>query len=211
MEHLRRELQRLRSRRAMRQARRSEQSGVSPFTLQVAILISVLLDYDFSAGAAWLVLRRRRGTLLSPEIDDAHAKAILEDEFLKLDVQVLASWADPEDMSLSRSVKRTAAKFAREYRLAAWVRQQNATGAVVPSRVLAEKYNSGSGAPDAYNLTAPVNISSSTSHGRVWAYRWRRLFGARHMRLRWQDPEPLQETRIKVRQNAFSSFPHVST
>ena len=202
MEQLRKELQKLRQQQCMRKRRRVQDTNLSPYTLQTALLISLLLGYDFSAGAAWLLLRRRRGTQLSAEVDGPQAQALLEDAFLGIDARVLAAWTDPADVSLSGSIRKTAAKYAREYRLATWVQQRNTVGAVVPSCTLLEKYTSSS--DPALDDMAPLpGISPTTSHGRVWAYRWRKTFGARHMKMRIQDPTPLEEIRMKVRRNAF--------
>jgi len=200
MEQLRKELHKLRSQQYMRNRRRDAQTNLSSFTMQTALLICVILDYDFAAGAAWLLLRSRRGTALADGVDSSQARALLEDQFLKMDVHVVASWTGPVDSPLTSIVKKTAATFARGHRLAEWVRQKNTQGAVVPSRALLEQYNAGVDAT--LDALAPFSgISSTTAHARVWACRWRRGFGAKHARLRFQAPEPLEETRLKVRRN----------
>lgn len=139
MEPLRKELRTLRARRGMQKLRTDADTGLSALTLQTALLISVILGYDFAAGAAWLFLENRRGTPLAPGVDRSQAKAMLEDAFLKADVDKLASWTDPDSATLSSCVKKTAAKFARGYKLAAWAGHQNMKGAVVPTRSLVQK------------------------------------------------------------------------
>ena len=206
MEQLRKKLRRLQARQLMQQRRRDEKTNLSQFTLQTALLISLVLGYDFSAGAAWLQVRRRRGTPLAEGLHPAQVSAMLEDAFLDADVHELAAWTDPDHCPLSISVRTTAANYVRGRRLAEWVREQNTSrGAVVPSRVLVHRYNS-SPCAAVVGLAPFSAASTASSSGRVWASRWRATFGGKHMRLRLQDPVSLEERRSKVWRNVMFVF-----
>ena len=54
MDETRRELRRLQQRAQKQARRRDDTTGLSQWVLQTALLIALLTNYDFSAGAEWL-------------------------------------------------------------------------------------------------------------------------------------------------------------
>ena len=145
----------------------------------------------------WLRLKKRRGTPLAEGVEPSEVQEVLEAAFMKEDEATLAAWSDPEDPSLSVSVRRTADKFVRGYRLAKWVEEQNAAeGVAVPSASLLEHWNS-SAEDAAQGALVAVPVPNNSS-GRCWATRWRRQFGGRPMQLRVEEPLPLDVRRSKA-------------
>ena len=200
MMQLQSELRRLRKQQSDMRRRRDALTGLSRWTLETAVLICLLLSYDFSAGAYWLQMRRRRGTPLPHGLDASQVTALLEDVFLNSDECVLATWTDPVHSPLLQTVMRTATSFVRGYALAAWVRQRNAQGVVVPRTLLVERYSAPVGVVGHGMLIgAAMSASCSAACVRQWASRWRHRFGGKHMRLRVEDPVPLAEQRSKAR------------
>lgn len=197
MDAVQQDLRRLRNKASKRKARMYAGTQMSQWTMQTA-LIALALNYDFAAAAAWLMQKRRRGTVIEGMTDRA-AVAIVEDAFLQADVQQLALWTDPENCPLGRTIQETANKYVQGYRLAAWVREQNIKkGAVVPSRLLINWRNtSPTNAVEAPSVArgAPMTLLSSA---RVWAARFRKKFGGKHMALRTENPTSLDERRTKV-------------
>ena len=142
----------------------------------------ITLDCEFLAQASWRLLRNRRGTQLVDGTGADQAKHMLDEVVLKMDVQVLASWPDPAANTLSMCIRKTAAKFARGDRLATWARYENTFVAAVPTRSLVQRFNSEADA-NIDSLGPCLTVTPTTSYGRVWAWRWRHAFGARHMKL----------------------------
>lgn len=197
MEAVRSDVRRLQKRLDNQRRRRDTRTQLSHWTLQTAILIALLLGYDFSAAAEWLQRKRRRGSALPDGAVADEVVSMLEEVFLEMDVDVLASWVDEKDSPLGVTVKKTAEQFVRGYRLACWVRTTNANrGCAVPTQLLIDQYN-GSLASRQNALLQPIN-STVLSSGRSWASRWRAAFGGKHTKLRVEDPIPLEERRSKV-------------
>ena len=207
MEQLRKDVRRLQKRSHMQQKRRAEGTSLSHFTLQTAMLIALLLQYDFSAAAVWLQTRRRRGTQLPEGLTETEVVQMVKNVFLAADVQELATWTDAESRPLSDSVRKAAADFARGHRLAKWVREQNySRGVAVPTQLLVKEYNQ-LVRNSAVGPWGATEVSVARSYGRVWASRWRAKFGGRHMRLRLEEPVGLEERRSKAAQKCcFSTF-----
>lgn len=197
------QLRRLRQQAYAASRRREQLTGLSHWTLQTALLICLITNYDFSAGAEWLFQKRRRGTPLPEESDPAQVVRSLENVFLEADVEHLADLVDDSSPlnGSARTVRSTAQQFVRGFRLAQWVRQRNLQGAVVPTRSLIHRLSD----PTPGSEIAPPLFSASSS-GRVWASRWRQKFGAKHMALKVQDTLPLESLRQKVLFNFFGWF-----
>jgi hypothetical protein len=189
MDETRRELRRLQQRAQKQTRRRDDTTGLSQWVLQTALLISLLTNYDFSAGAAWLSQKKRYGAPMPEGEDEASMTRRLEGFFMTCDVTSLATWTEPSLCPLPPTVQRAAHDFVHGRRLSQWVRKRNLEGAVVMTRTLVERYNSQS---------PPACIPIETFGAFMWASRWRRKFGARHMSLRTEDPVPLDERRNKV-------------
>ena len=108
MEQLQRDIRRLQKRAHMQRKRREAATQLSHFTLQTAMLIALIFQYDFSAAAAWLQARKRRGTPLPEGITETEVVQLVENVFLSADVHELAAWADSESCPLSDTVRKTA-------------------------------------------------------------------------------------------------------
>jgi hypothetical protein len=198
MEDVRQELRRLRQRSWAQAQRREPLTGLSHWCLQTALLISTTLNYDFSAGADWLLLPRRRGLAVPTGMDKQRAVAELEQFFLGVDVDVLATWSDVQNNPLPLTVRNEADAFIRSHGLAVWIRGRNLAGAVVPTAAVIERYNSLAevAVPGAMpRIAAALPILSA---GRSWATRWRQKHGAKHMGMRTEDPMPVDEIRAKA-------------
>lgn len=191
-------LRRLRQQVYVSAKRRETNTNLSQWTLQTALLVALLLNYDFAAGAEWLHQRRRRGTQLAEGSCPEQTASSLEDYFLESEVDELALWCDAEHSPLSRTVWKTACEFVQGHRLAQWVRQRNVQGAAVPVQTLVTKYNMAVGS-DASGLSsvlpAPPPMFSS---GRMWARRWRLKYGGRHAAVKVEDRLPVESLRQKV-------------
>jgi len=192
------QLRRLRQQVYVSAKRREKNTNLSQWTLQTALLVALLLNYDFAAGAEWLHQRRRRGTQLPDGSCPEQTASSLEDFFLNCDVDELALWCDAEHSPLSRTVRKTASAFVHGHRLAQWVRQRNVQGAAVPVQTLVNKYNMGIGS-DASGLSSVLPAPPSMfSSGRMWARRWRLKYGARHAAVKVEARLPVESLRQKV-------------
>ena len=204
MEAVKTDVRRLQKRLDNQRRRRDARTQLSHWTLQTAMLIALILGYDFSAAAEWLHRKRRRGSPLPEGVLVGEVVVMLEEVFLSMAVDVLASWSDREAGPLPLTVRKTAEKYVHGYRLANWVRKHNVSrGCAVPTQLLIDQYNRYVASPENAFLQ-PVD-SSALSSGRSWASRWRAAFGGKHTKLRVEDPIPLEERRIKaVRRNVLS-------
>ena len=197
MEQAQKDLRRLQQRLQKQQQRRVDGTLLSRFTLQTAMLIALLLQYDFTAAAIWVQTRRRRGSQIPEGMAQSDVREMIENAFLAADDHELASWTDSDSSPLPANVRKTAAKFVREYQLATWVQNQNnSKGIAVPSQLLVSEYNKLVKNSD-WGIEGVPEIATS-SWRRVWASRWRAKFGGRHMRLRLEEPVGLEERRSKV-------------
>jgi hypothetical protein len=169
--------------------KREDTFTLSKWCLKTALCISCICNYDFAAGYAWLDDKRRRGATLPAHATQAEIVQLLEEHFLRADVDELMSWVDPPSSTLHRTVLKTAIAFARMHALAGWVEHiNNQCGSVVRTERLIEHYN-------AAGLTQPNDVcllpavQSHTKYcGRKWAQRWRVRFGAKYGHLIVREP-----------------------
>lgn len=81
MEAVQADVRRLQTRQHMKRRRRDARTNLSHWTLQTAMLISLILVCDFSAAAEWLQRKKRRGSPLSEGMERQDVIAMLEDVF----------------------------------------------------------------------------------------------------------------------------------
>ena len=98
----------------------------SPWCVEVALVISCMMQYDFRIGVLWLKYPNRRGAPVPDEFNDCsilHEE--LENRFLVADFNKLTSYLDPPTCQLSATVVKTASRFVLEFRLAEMVWRRN--------------------------------------------------------------------------------------
>ena len=98
----------------------------SPWCVEVALVISCMMQYDFRIGVLWLQYPNRRGAPVPDEFKDSsilHQE--LENRFLAADLNRLTSYLDPPTCQLSATVVKTASRFVVEFRLAEMVWRRN--------------------------------------------------------------------------------------
>ena len=71
----------------------------------------------------------------------AHTRSLLENYFLKADVEQLAQWHDPDHSPLSQTVTKIANDYIRGLRLAEWARRCNEKVSAMPTASLINKFN----------------------------------------------------------------------
>ena len=99
---------------------------ISPWCVEVALVISCMMQYDFRIGVLWLKYPNRRGAPVPDEFNDSsilHEE--LENRFLVADFNKLTSYLDPSTCQLSATVVKTASRFVLEFRLAEMVWRRN--------------------------------------------------------------------------------------
>ena len=107
-------------------AAKRRREKISPWCVEVALVISCMMDYDFRVGVLWLKYPKRRGAPVPDEFKDSsilHEE--LENRFLAADLNRLTSYADPLTCQLSATVVKTASRFVVEFRLAEMVWRRN--------------------------------------------------------------------------------------
>ena len=98
----------------------------SPWCVEVALVISCMMEYDFRVGVLWLKYPNRRGAPVPDEFKDSfflHEE--LENRFLAADLNRLTSYTDPLTCQLNATVVKTASRFVVEFRLAEMVWRRN--------------------------------------------------------------------------------------
>ena len=133
-----------------------------------------------------------------PSKEDQELKAMVEDLFLAVDLDVLTGLCDlanPTDPAAAKE----AVRISEEWRLAQWVERLNVQKGVAPSTdmVLAQLDAHRAELPEA--VRPPWRGAAAEGWARAWAYRWRRRWGARHGKLRAREDMSQEEMRAKVR------------
>ena len=82
-------------------------TSLSPWTLQVALLIALGLDSDFSVGADSLFRKRRRGASLQADTTFQQVQDPLRTDFLNAGVDELSKRGMLENWPLGVTVRRT--------------------------------------------------------------------------------------------------------
>ena len=195
---VRADIERLRNLKRKREERRALGTHMTQNTWGTAVCIGLLADYDFRASACWLNCKHRRGQALPNDSDWDTLLTELRDYFVEADVDFLHRLEDAAATPLSKSMYKTAVKFAAEYKLGLWVRSVNlGKGAAVRTGVLIETYNHDAALSGNAGLLLPIaGVEYST--GRVWAYRWRQRQRASYTSLRDQEALMTEQKQRKV-------------
>ena len=121
--------------------------------------------------------KQGRGAQLEADTNEDSLLKSLEDHFLSCNVDVLASWIDPQHSPLLPSCLKTAAEFAKKQHLANLVREQNTSqGMYVRTATMIGHFNESLRAPEAFGFVSEVEEVSGDM-ARMCAMRWRRRFG----------------------------------
>ena len=191
-------VRRLNQRLYVQAKRRHDTTKLSHWCLQTAMCIAIHFNYDFTHAVLWLQSKQRRGASLDADGDGATLLSDLEEFFLSCDVDVLATWTDPESSPLLSSSLKTAAAFVKKQQLANWVREQNMSrGVSVQTARLVTHFNESLKQPGISGLVPEV-ADVDNFNGRQWARRWRRRFGSRYGCLRVEELIGLEEKREKA-------------
>ena len=191
-------VRRLNQRLYVQAKRRHDTTKLSHWCLQTAMCIAIHFNYDFTHAVLWLQSKQRRGASLDADGDEATLLSDLEEFFLSCNVDVLATWTDPESSPLLSSSLKTAAAFVKKQQLANWVREQNmARGVSVNTNRLISHFNESLSEASCSGLV-PEARELHNINGRQWASRWRRRFGSRYGFLRVEEPVSLEEKRGKA-------------
>ncbi len=179
--------------------RMEETLTVSKWCLETALCIACICNYDFSAGYVWLEDKHRRGAPLPVGVTQARIEQLLENTFLRSDLDHVMSWVDPPSSPLPRTVLKNAIAFARQHQLAGWVGDMNKRcGSVVRTERLIEHYNA-SGLCDMNDVMwLPLVRPHNNTTGRKWAQRWRTKHHALYGALTVREPIALDEIRAKA-------------
>ena len=116
--------------------------GISRWCLQVALVISSMMSNDLRVGVLWLKYPSRRGKPIDGNLDNDRICAILRDHLSRANIDALESWSDPASQAIPDTVKKTAAKFVIDFRLAELVWRRNTRfGAVLDAGTLVNNWN----------------------------------------------------------------------
>ena len=116
--------------------------SISRWCMEVALVISSMMSNDLRVGVLWLKYPSRRGKPIDGNLDNSRICEILRGHLSRADIDALESWSDPANQAISDSVKKTAAKFVIDFRLAELVWRRNTRfGAVVDAGILVNKWN----------------------------------------------------------------------
>ena len=190
-----------RCREAMKRFKQTREQTLtlSKWCLETALCIACICNYDFSAGYDWLQKKQRRGAPLPLGVSQARVEQILEDAYLRADLDHLMSWVDPSSSPLPRTVLETSIAFARQHKLAGWVGDLNKRcGSVVRTERLIEQYNSIGLTEMNDGMWLPVVRPHTSGNGRMWARRWRNKHGGLYGALTVREPIALDEIRCKA-------------
>ena len=197
-----RELRALREQERKYCKRRERSTTLTGWTLRTAMCIASMCAWDFSLAAEWLATRRRRGARPDTEEEqNFDMLQVLEDMFLRLDLEELTNWADPTaERILQGSVTAAATKWILERRTKDWVSERNRRhGQAVRSELVVDQYNAfATSVSDVVEI--PLVGSCATWAGRNWMRRWRERHRGVVGQIRPQEQISLEELR-----NIFSS------
>ena len=153
-EWLGKEIRRLASQE--RRQRKLEGEIISPWCLQVALVIACMTNYEFEKAYTWLRCPKRRGRALPEAISKETLMKLLEEKFMQADLEVLLSYMDDENCLLQRNVKNTAAVYVAELKATENIFTRNwQHGAVVDTEELDLSL-----LDDSTRLTSPYSTSN---------------------------------------------------
>ena len=159
------------------------------------ITIYALADYTAEPAVRFLMDAAKRRKW--PPKAEEDLSRLVEEHFLKTDPEALAAWSDVNAPSDAATVK-VALKYVEQWRLVAWTRNLNYDSGVAPSTesVLLRLEAARAQLPE--ELRPAGQGTSADAKARMWAYRWRRRWGARFMKIRARDDVPLKEMQEKA-------------
>ncbi len=97
--------------------------GLTPWSLGTAVRIASFLKYDLETDTTWHLARRRRGAD-APPVNATTLTKLLEDVFLKMDIDTLGRITDKAMTCVSPSAYTSAVRFVRGHCLANWMRKE---------------------------------------------------------------------------------------
>ena len=159
------------------------------------LTIYALADYTAEPAVRFLMDAAKRRKW--PPKAEEDLSRLVEEHFLKTDPEALAAWSDVNAPSDAATVK-VALKYVEQWRLVAWTRNLNYDSGVAPSTesVLLRLEAARAQLPE--ELRPAGQGTSADAKARMWAYRWRRRWGARFMKIRARDDVPLKEMQEKA-------------
>ena len=125
-----------------RKKRLRDDVPITPWCLQVALVISCMTNFTHDVAYSWLVCPKRKGAQIRRQMSKEEIVTYLDDKFLEADIDVLLSYGDGAACRLMRNVAPTALKFVSEFRMTEGILTRNVDhGAVVSARELVEQTN----------------------------------------------------------------------
>ena len=181
--------------RRMRRKRKREETGAfTPWCLQVASCIAVILGFDFKAATEWLAGRKRRGAKLDGDVDLSVAQRKLEDYVISIPDESLTVWTDPAASPVQRSALETAVKWSEGFKLLHWARFVNVEhGTPIRSELVASHFNDSLAENELAMYAKPVRLALASI--KDWCHRWRRRHGAKYGFLRTSEHTDVHERR----------------
>ena len=174
---------------------------LTPGQVHVLLIVYVLAGYKVEPAVLFLAMAGRKKHW--PERSDEELKATLEDEFLQVDENYLASLADMSG-PLDHVRMRKAISFLHELGVVEWVQRANLQQGVAPTTAMVLEQFQDRRSSYPANLQPHHVGSVDEVRARVWARQWRVRWGGRHGHIRTRgDDMSAEEMREKV-----SSFEH---
>ena len=200
LQDIRRQLKRQRQNDYQYRKRRDGTTGLTAWTLQTAMCIACISNWDFGLAAAWVDAQRRRGASAVALEDDLTTTERLENFFLNANEDEVVAWVDPAvGEQVQASVIRTAMSWVAGRHAAGWVQDLNQRiGMAVRSADVIETFNSEMHRLNQGVLDIEPVAEVTWSRGRNWMNRWRRKHNGSIGRIRAQDVMTLEEKRSKV-------------
>ena len=197
---IRRQLKRHRQNEHQFRKRRDSNTGLTAWTLQTAMCIACISNWDFVLAAAWVDAHRRRGASAVQLEDDFSTIDRLENFFLNADENEVVAWVDPSvGEHVQASVIRTATQWVAGRRAAVWVQDLNQRiGMAVRSADVIDSFNSEMTRLNHDVVEVEPVAEVTMPAGRMWMNRWRRKHNGSVGRIRAADILTLEEKRSKV-------------
>ena len=190
------ELSRAVRKRGLEEQRAARMWKLTDITKKTILILYVKSGYRVCAAVAFLAMEARRRQWCPKQ--DTDLAGIVEAEFLRADVDMLAGLVDEEQPSDVDTLKRALA-FFQEWLVADWVHNVNRRQGVAPPTSLVLEKFAGQRSRHAEGVR-PRDIGTvAEGKARKWVGGWRKRWGGRYgrVRLTGEDMEPA-EMRNKV-------------
>ena len=179
---------------ARKRQKRDATGVLTPWSLQVAACIAVLLDFDFTAATDWLDSSDRRGKRSRLPLDLETIQAKVEDFVIATPDEQLCQWTNPVDSPLPLTVLRTAVAWSEHRRLRDWVRKVNVDhGTPVRSEAVARQFNASLSQHELAEYCDPIRENPADI--KKWCWRWRGKQGGKIAFLRTTEHISLDDKR----------------